>query len=547
MTAVRPATAPPARLEKAPQPTVAAGVRLSWRLIRRGALLIWLTAAAYMAIEVFSFRSTYPDEESRQKLLELSSSSVVRMMQGDPGAVDTAGGFAVWDGGWMLMVIVGVWALLTSARLTRGEEDSGRAELVLSRPVTARRGLAANLGAMAIAAVGLAVTAPLPFLLLGEPVVGAALWGAGIGAYCAVFAALGALAAQVFEPRRRVVSVGLALVAAAYLLRVVANSETQRTWLLTLTPFGWVDRLRIYAEDRWWWLAAPIAAAVVLGGVALVLRGRRDTGAALLRFREVRRSHLRLLGSAPSFGWRLTSGPLLAWTLILAVITLVFGLMTDAVVDFINEDETYRKMLESMGMDMSVPVLGFLSYMAMFLALPFAAFTGWRLGAMRQEEAEGRLENLLVRGVVRWRWLSVTAAHAFLAAGLLVLVSGGGMLAGSVLVDAPVTARQVIEPMAGTLPLVALFTGIAVLGFGVAPRLTVVVPVTLAVLAYMLDAFGTMLEWPEAVLALSPFHHLARLPSEPMSLAAIVVMSGVGLVFAAAGIVAFSRRDLHGA
>ena len=230
----------------------------------------------------------------------------------------------------------------------------------------------------------------------------------------------------------------------------------------------------------------------------------------------------------------------------LAVITFVFGLMTGALVDFINEDETYRKMLESMGMDMSVPAVGYLSYIAVFLALPFAAFLGWRVGATRQEEAEGRLDNLLVRGVVRWRWLAVTTGYAFLAAAILVSATTAALWAGTQLVDAPVTTGQVIEPMAGTLPLVVLFTGVAVLVFGIAPRLTVVVPVTLAVLGYLLDTFGTALDWPTAVLTLSPFHHLARLPGHPMTLTAVLVMTAIGVAAAAAGIAAFARRDLRG-
>ena len=71
--------------------------------MRRGAVLVWLTVALYMTVEVFAFRNAYPDAASREKLLELSTSTAVRMLQGVPGAVDTAGGFAVWDGGWMLM------------------------------------------------------------------------------------------------------------------------------------------------------------------------------------------------------------------------------------------------------------------------------------------------------------------------------------------------------------------------------------------------------------------------------------------------------------
>jgi ABC-2 type transport system permease protein len=546
MTAVVSPVAPPSSRPATSSPRFRARFWWSWRLMRRGAVLMWLTAAAYMTVEILSFRSAYPDAASREKLLELSDTTAVRMLQGVPGAIDSAGGFAAWDAGWMLALIVASWALLTATRLTRGEEDSGRAELVLSRPLTPRQALTGNLSAMAVALTGLAFAVALPFIVLGEPVAGAALWGVGLGMFGAVAAALGALVAQFVEPRRRAVSAGLGLITAAFLLRVVANSADDWAWLLTVTPFGWVDRLRAFSDDRWQWLTAPLTATLVLAGVAVLLAGHRDAGAALVRSTGTHRSSLHLLGSATAFGWRLTSGALLAWALGLAVTSLVFGLMTDAVVDFIKDDETYRRTLESMGVDMSVPVVGFLSYTALFMALPFAAFMGWRLGAVRQEEADGRLENLLVRRVVRWRWLTVTAVHAFLAGAVLVVATAAGLWIGAALGDAPITASQVIEPLAGTLPLVALFTGIAVLAFGVAPRLTVAVPVTLAVLGYLLDTFGTMLDWPTALTALSPFHHLARLPAEPMTTTAVLVMTVTGVATAAIGIAAFTRRDLRG-
>ena len=146
MTTLATPPAPALLTSTRPAPGFRVRFALSWRLMRRGAApACRRTAAAYMAIEALVFRSAYPDEASRQQLLELSTSTVVRMMQGVPGAVDTAGGFAVWDGGWMLMIIVGCWALLTATRLTRGEEDSGRAELVLSQPLTARQALGAHL------------------------------------------------------------------------------------------------------------------------------------------------------------------------------------------------------------------------------------------------------------------------------------------------------------------------------------------------------------------------------------------------------------------
>lgn len=546
MTAVLPATAKRAAPRLRPRALRLHQVALPWRLVRRSSALIWLSAAAYMAMEVAVFKQAYPTVESRAKLRELSSSTAVRMMQGDPGASDTPGGYAVWDGGWMLMIIVGAWALLTVTRLTRGEEDTGRAELVLSRPLTARTQLGGTLAALSLSALGLAVTAALPFVVLGEPVEGAFVWGAGLAAFGLVMGALGALVAQVVEPRRRAVSVGLALLAAAYLLRVVANSADERSWLLSATPFGWVDRLSPFGTDQWAWLAVPLLAGAVLGGTALVLCGRRDTGAALLRDPAHHRGIYRLLGSAPSFLWRLTTGALVAWVAVMAVVSAVFGLMTQALLDFIEEDASYRELLESMGLDMSVPLAGFLSYLGLTIALTVVAFVGFRVGSLRQEEAEGRLDNLLVRGVVRWRLLATTSAHAFLAAALLVAVSGLGMWAGAKAVGAPVGMGDVAEPMVGTLPVVALFVGLAVLLFGLAPRLTTVATVTLGVTGFLLDTFGTTLGWPEWLLAVSPYHHLARLPSDPMTLPAVLTLSGLGVALTAAGVAAFSRRDLRG-
>ena len=231
----------------------------------------------------------------------------------------------------------------------------------------------------------------------------------------------------------------------------------------------------------------------------------------------------------------------------LAISSLVFGLMISAIVDFIATDDTYRRLLESMGMDMSVPVIGFLSYIALFLALPLAVFVGFRMGAVRQEEADGRLDNLLVRGVERRRWLIVTTVQALLAAVVLVVACGAGLWAGAELVDAQVTVSQVVKPLVGTLPLVTLFIGISVLAFGLAPRLTVAMPVTSPSWPTCSTRSARCSPGPHAVLVLSPFHHLARLPGAPMTATTAIVMTAVGMAAAAVGIAAFARRDLRGA
>ena len=58
----------------------------------------------------------------------------VRMISGAPHALDIAGGFAVWDAGWIWQLILAVWAILTTTRFLRGEEDLDRSDLVLAGP-----------------------------------------------------------------------------------------------------------------------------------------------------------------------------------------------------------------------------------------------------------------------------------------------------------------------------------------------------------------------------------------------------------------------------
>ncbi len=49
-----------------------------------------------------------------------------------PVALDDPGGFTVWRTGLPVLVLSSVWVLLTASRITRGEEDAGRVDLLLA-------------------------------------------------------------------------------------------------------------------------------------------------------------------------------------------------------------------------------------------------------------------------------------------------------------------------------------------------------------------------------------------------------------------------------
>ena len=92
--------------------------------------------------------------------------------------------------------------------------------------------------------------------------------------------------------------------------------------------------------------------------------------------------------------------------------------------------------------------------------------------------------------------------------------------------------------------MLVLFTGLAVLVLGAAPRLTVGVPLGLAVVAYLLDLVGPLLDLPGAVLGLSPFRWLPRPPDDAFAPVSAGVLVLLGLAASGLGAVLLTRRDI---
>lgn len=519
-------------------------VALPWRLVRRGGLLLCLAGAVYALVEVVTYERTYPTQASRQQLASLADSPAVRVLQGVPRAVDTTGGFVAWDAGWFLALIVSVWALLATTRLLRAEEETGRAELVLARPVAPARLLLVQVGVLLAVVTAHGAVIAVVLLALGLPPVGSLLLGAGLAGVGATAVGAGALCAQLFDVRRRAVGAGSLLLGATFLVRMLGNRDDGTSWLLALTPFGWLDRLEPFAGDRWDRLLPLLLTPAVLVALAVAERGSRDDGAARLAGRDRRRPRLGLLGSQPGFAWRLGAGVLTAWVLGTALVGVVMGSLVGVVVDLLETDEDYRRTLEELGIDLSSPLEGFVSLLAVSLALAFALQAVWRVGALRIEEGSGRLDHLLVRPLHRSTWLATGAGLTVLGGALTALAAGLGIWAGSTLTSAGLSVGQAIWPLLATVPVVVLFAGLAVLVLGAAPRLTVGVPLAVAVVAYLLDLVGPLLDLPGAVLGLSPFRWLPRPPDDAFAPGSAGVLVLLGVAAAALGTLLLARRDI---
>lgn len=526
---------------------MSAVLRLYARLTRRGVLLLALGIAAYVLVEAISYVQTYPDEASRLRLAEFGDQPAVRMLQGIPHAVETVGGFVVWDGGWFMQSIVGVWAVLTASRLLRGEEDSGRAEMVGAGPVPAPQ---VTNAALLIVLAGCAVTGFAAFATLvipSEDAFGAALFSLGLVGFGVVMAAATAVASQLVAVRRHAAGIGAAFLGVAFVLRMVANSADDRLWVGWLSVYGWMDRLRPFGDNNAPVLIVYAVVSALLVGVAVALRARRDMGAALLsRDREVR-ARLLLLQSPIRFSWRLTWGVLLAWTLGTAVYSFFMGSLIKAMGEVLADDPAYEQYLELLGLTPEDVTIGMVAFMAVIVGLVISLYAAWRIGAVRAEEDAERAEHLLTRPLTRGRWLGGHLVLGLFSVVLLIVVNGLATWLGGAVTDAGVTVGDAVAATANTLPVVLLFGGLAVAMFGVAPRLTIAVPVGGVVVSYILSFIGPALDFPGWLTGFSPFYHLALVPVDAYAVTQGLVMTAIALAATGIGWYAFGRRDLVGA
>ena len=359
-----------------------------------------------------------------------------------------------------------------------------------------------------------------------------------------VFAAVAAVAAQVTESARAARGISIAVLGVSFLLRAVGDAS-ERDWISWLSPVGWAQRVRPFANERWWVFALFAVATAVLVAVAYALSTRRDLGAGLLPARPGPARASPALQSPLGLAWRLQRGTLLAWTLGFAVLGGVLGSVGNTAAKIGADSPQLRAVIERLGGSSAladkwfVLVMGILGLVA----------SGYAIGAAlrpRGEEAGGRLEPVLATAVGRLRWLAshllfavVGPAVALGAAGLAAGLSYG-IASGDVGEELPrILAAALVQ-----LPAVWVLAGISVALYGVLPRLVAFGSWAALALLVLLGQFGELLQLDQWMLNISPFTHVPKLPGGDFSTSPLIWLTAIAAALVAAGLTAFRRRDV---
>src|SRR4051794_14005934 len=515
------------------------------RLVRRGSLVVSAVAGVLTAFVAAEYRSTFSNALSAASLEALAQNPAIRTLFGPPVALDDPGGFTVWRTGTVIAVLVGVWAALAATRVTRGEEEAGRWDLLLAGRLQVPALVRAHLGVLLVATALPGAAATLGLLLAGTRVPGAVLFGAMIAGTGMAGAALGTLGAQLLGERRAASGFAVTVLLATLLARMVGDGVPALGFLQWVSPFGLLGRAQPFAADRWPPLLVLLAIVAVLAVLAVRLSMGRDVGSARVRGRDVVRAPSRLVRSLGGLAVHRVRRPMLSWGTGLAAYFLLIGLLARTMIEFLADNPVFAKLAGQAGLVQLGSVEGYVSAIFSLLAVPLGAFAAVRIAHTAADEHAGRLTPLYSLPVSRVRWAGTEAAVVLGAVVLLAATTGLATWAGATWVGAGLGVGDAVEGALAVVPVALLCLGAALLALGLVPAAVIAIGILPAAGGYLLQVFAASFGWPGWVQELSPYAHLTPVPAVPVDVPGAVGMVFVAMLLAVLGLVGYTRRDLR--
>jgi ABC-2 type transport system permease protein len=163
---------------------------------------------------------------------------------------------------------------------------------------------------------------------------------------------------------------------------------------------------------------------------------------------------------------------------------------------------------------------------------------------LRSEESALRTEPLLATAVgrTRWAWSHLVIALAGSASLLVIVGFTAGLVGARQVGDGGQFGRVLVAALV-QIPAAWLVIGIVAAAFGLVPRWVVLGWVALTAFV-LIGEFGALFNLSQAVMDVSPFAHVPRLPGGEFSVAPMLWLTAIAAGLIGVGLAGFRRRDV---
>lgn len=478
-------------------------------------VLLWILATVLMTAAGYSgVTQSYATHADRVEVLAaVMANPVIMMFRGLPSGA-SEGQFLSFEVLPWLTMLAALMSTFLAVRHTRGDEESGRTELVAATPVGRALPTIATIihGASANIVLGVLVAVTL----IGSRLDAAGSWlmGATSGATGIAFLGIGLLAAQLMRTSRGANALTVWILVGTFLVNGIGNvagtpsddlTRITSSGLVWASPFGWAEQARPYDTNDGWPVLVGLAFGLMLAIVAVSLQSVRDIGEGFVPARPGRVHARPALSTPHALVWRLTNGAIVGWAIGGALTGVLATKLSGLAGQISGQNPAVQQVLDKIGKagDLEETVVSVFFTMMGILAACAAVQI---VARARQEEAHGTAENVLAQPVGRVRWLCDYLLVAMFAIAIIVaaaILAGYAGLAGNEHASSLMRVVTVVGLGQGLAACVFIvLTGLA---FVLVPRGTIAAAWALLLLATLFGLFGPLFGLPEWTTRFSPF------------------------------------------
>jgi len=254
--------------------SLASELGLLWYMTR-GGIIAWCVTA-------FVLSAGYGSVMSSMESFVMSNPLYQQFMGVSDGTTDIMGPVVV-----TLMMLMGMMAVipaLTTAFRLNTEEQAGRLDLILGRPVARTRLFNGLAGFVAVAAVAVMLVSAVGFwvasaMVMTQPVGASTIFGVALN-YLPTVLAFGGLGLLLAGAAKRLAWIAWAYLAASFLVVYLGDMANLPQWVQRLSPFGLLPRWPS-EPFNWWAWALLVVAGVGLAALGAIGLNRRDVAIEL--------------------------------------------------------------------------------------------------------------------------------------------------------------------------------------------------------------------------------------------------------------------------
>jgi ABC-2 type transport system permease protein len=502
----------------------------------------WVAIATALSVSsVIVYPLLFPELGERQRFAAtVGANPALGLIFGPPFDLSTVDGFNAWRSLALGGFLTALGAIFTVVKASRGQEDSGQAELLASGVLGREARLLTALMMAVVGSVAVGVVAGTLTVLCGGGWEPSLLLAAGFTVTGWMFAAVATVTAQIASDARTATSLAVGVLGVLFVLRGFLYAVDAPGWTTWVNPLGWITETRPATGDHWWPLLLGVTFAVIVAAVGFALQVSRDFGQGVIAPRP---GPARGVARTPlGLALRLNRAPVLSWSVAFVGLGVIFGYFIGTVNDLFAANPAIAVIFAAGAVSPAELIAGFLATVLTLVGIVASVAGVQIINRVRAEELDDRVEPVLATAVSRGRYLAPNVLIAFTASALYVLIAGVvvGIFAGS----ADIGLNFGYPPLqaVATIPAVWTVIALAVAVIGAHPQRQIASWVGVLV-SFGLTLLGPSFKLPGWALGISPFYHVPHVATGTPNWWGLVWISLFTVAFLVVGFVGFRRRD----